>query len=203
MVAKEGEGPKNFHFCGDIIFWMVPKENINHVQGQRPSIKHVYRGRGCILLEVRTHMSYLLPIESENLFLSQHCTYVSLPSEFWISIHNNKNRPILDNFRYLWKWNNPNQFLFLYSSHVLLKGAASSSRLLIYHCVKSIRIRRFSVPYFPSFGLNTEIYGDIQFECRKIRTRKTPNMDTFHAVYLKYNLHIQDNKLVLEERKSG
>ena len=36
-----------------------------------------------------------------------------------------------------------------------------------YHCLKSIQIRRFSGPYFPIFGLNTEIY-----ECGKIRTRK-------------------------------
>ena len=30
----------------------------------------------------------------------------------------------------------------------------------------------FSGPYFPVFGLNTEIYGSIQSEYRKIRTRK-------------------------------
>ena len=34
------------------------------------------------------------------------------------------------------------------------------------HCVKSVRIRSFSDLYFPG----------------KIRTRKTPNMDTFNAV---------------------
>ena len=53
------------------------------------------------------------------------------------------------------------------------------------HCVKSVRIRSFSSPYFPAFGLNTERYGvslRIQSECGKIRTRKTPNTDTFHAV---------------------
>ena len=27
------------------------------------------------------------------------------------------------------------------------------------HCVKSVRIRSFSGPYFPTFGLNTESYG--------------------------------------------
>ena len=35
----------------------------------------------------------------------------------------------------------------------------------------------FSGPYFPAFGLNTERY-----RVEKIRTRKTPNMDTFQAV---------------------
>ena len=27
------------------------------------------------------------------------------------------------------------------------------------HCVKVVQIRSFSGPYFPAFGLNTEIYG--------------------------------------------
>ena len=41
------------------------------------------------------------------------------------------------------------------------------------HCVKGVRIRRFSSPYFPAFGLNTDRYGvslRIQSECGKIRT---------------------------------
>ena len=55
------------------------------------------------------------------------------------------------------------------------------------HCAKSVRIRSYSGSYFPAFGLNTERYGvslRIQSECRKIRTRITPNTDTFHAVLL-------------------
>ena len=51
--------------------------------------------------------------------------------------------------------------------------------------MKSVHIRSFSGPYFPAFGLNTERYGvslRIQSERRKMRTRKTPNTDTFHAV---------------------
>ena len=50
------------------------------------------------------------------------------------------------------------------------------------HCVKSVRIWSYSGPHFPAFGLNTERYGDIQFECGKMRTRITPNTDTFYAV---------------------
>ena len=41
--------------------------------------------------------------------------------------------------------------------------------------MKSVRIRSFSSPYFPTFGLNTERYSislRIQSECRKIRIRK-------------------------------
>ena len=64
--------------------------------------------------------------------------------------------------------------------------------LYIYHynCVKSIRIRNFSCPYFPAFGLNAvsrsrteySVSLRIQSECGKIRTRITPNTDTFYAV---------------------
>ena len=44
----------------------------------------------------------------------------------------------------------------------------------------------FSDPYFPAFVLNSERYRvsfRIQSEFRKIRTRKTPNTDTFHIVH--------------------
>ena len=57
-------------------------------------------------------------------------------------------------------------------------------------CVKSVRIRSHSGPYFPAFRLNTErqeISFGIQFTCGKIRTRITPNTDTFHTVFIKKN----------------
>ena len=67
--------------------------------------------------------------------------------------------------------------------------AASTVYFVIYiffvHCVKSVRIRSYSGPYFPAFELNTERYSvslRIQSECCKIRTRITPNTDTFHAL---------------------
>ena len=50
---------------------------------------------------------------------------------------------------------------------------------------KSVCIRSYSGLYFPAFGPNTERYSlslRIQSECRKIRTRITPDTDTFHAV---------------------
>ena len=49
----------------------------------------------------------------------------------------------------------------------------------------SVRIRSFTGPYFLAFGLDTERYGvslRIQSECRKIQTKETPNMNTFHVV---------------------
>ena len=45
--------------------------------------------------------------------------------------------------------------------------------------------RSYSGPLFPSFGLSTERYGvslRIQFKCRQMRTRVTPNTNAFHAV---------------------
>ena len=53
------------------------------------------------------------------------------------------------------------------------------------HCVKSVSIRSFPGPYFPAFGLNMERYSvshRMQSKCGKIRTRETPNIDTFHPV---------------------
>ena len=55
------------------------------------------------------------------------------------------------------------------------------------YCVKSVCFLNFSCPYFPAFGLNTEIYKvnlRIQSKCSKIPTRKSPNTDTFSTVCL-------------------
>ena len=61
--------------------------------------------------------------------------------------------------------------------------------------MKSVRIRGFSGPYVPVFGLNTERYSVslcIQSECGKIQIRKTLNADTFHAVsVLRYYTRIR------------
>ena len=46
-----------------------------------------------------------------------------------------------------------------------------SIRTHFYHYVKSVRIRSFSSPYFPAFGLNTDRYSlslHIQSKCRDI-----------------------------------
>ena len=58
------------------------------------------------------------------------------------------------------------------------------------HCVKSVRIRSYSGPHFSAFGLNAERYSvslRIQSKCGNMRTRITPNKDTFWAV--KYKNH--------------
>ena len=65
----------------------------------------------------------------------------------------------------------------MFFSCVLREGNLASPKQKIKdtHCVKRVHIRSFSGPYF------TE-YGEIQSECGKIQTRKTPNTGTFHAV---------------------
>ena len=47
--------------------------------------------------------------------------------------------------------------------------------------MKNVRISSFSGPYFPAFGLNTERH-ELFSQCGKIRTGKTLNANTFHAV---------------------
>ena len=57
--------------------------------------------------------------------------------------------------------------------------------LRIVQWVKIVPIRSVSGSYFPVFGLITERYGvylRIDSECGEIRTRKTPNTNTFHAL---------------------
>ena len=68
------------------------------------------------------------------------------------------------------------------------------------HCVKSVRIQSFSGPYFAAFGLNAERYGislRIQSKCEKIRARKIPNTDTFHAVEFTNIVTLIDENLQL------
>ena len=66
-----------------------------------------------------------------------------------------------------------------------LKRAYKKIKRIYFHSVKSVHIQSFSDPHFPAFWLNEEIYKvnlRTQLECGKIRTRKTPNTVTFHAV---------------------
>ena len=74
-------------------------------------------------------------------------------------------------------------FLRLYQWNI---GTKWCKKKLLLLCVKSVRIWSFSGPYFPVFVLNMGWYWVslcIQSEYVKMRTRKTPNMDTFQAVW--------------------
>ena len=64
--------------------------------------------------------------------------------------------------------------------------------------MKSARIKSFSGPYYPAFGLNTETYYvnlRIQSEWRDMQTRKTPNTDTFY-VALRMTAFVFNNNVV-------
>ena len=70
------------------------------------------------------------------------------------------------------------QYLQYFSScneekKVLIKGN---------HFGKVFRIRSFSRPYFPSFGLRYSMSLRLWFKWGKIWTKKTPNMATFYVV---------------------
>ena len=66
----------------------------------------------------------------------------------------------------------------------------------ILHCVKNVRIWSYSGLHFPAFGLNMEIYSvslRIQSKYGKMRTRITPNTDTFYAVLCSDGILLQTN----------
>ena len=65
----------------------------------------------------------------------------------------------------------------------ILRSVLSGQSSEHFHWVKSVRIRSYSGPYFPTFGLNMERYGVSQFVCGKMRTSITPNTNTFQAVF--------------------
>ena len=95
-------------------------------------------------------------------------------------------------------YENVEQQRFLKDSYITHKRLLQNSKQYFdprnYMChlqyvkyLQYVRIQSFSGPYFPAFGLNTERYSvslRIQSECGKIRTRKTLNTETFHAVLL-------------------
>ena len=92
------------------------------------------------------------------------------------------------NFKKLYIINLRNKFFFTQSKVTYLLNVSVFKGLLqsLTHCVKSVRIRSYSGPHYPTFRLNTERYEvslRINSECGKIRTRITPNTDTFCAVY--------------------
>ena len=87
--------------------------------------------------------------------------------------------------------NNPNHRLFANSN---LMTPKKIQNIL---CLEIVRIRSFSGPYFSAFRLSTKRYGAslcIQFKCGKIRTRKTPNTATFHAVNILKTIFAPEDK---------
>ena len=83
-----------------------------------------------------------------------------------------------------------------------VQGKALRCNLLTYemmnfatskYCVRSARIRSYSSPYFPAFGLNMERYEvsiRVQSKCGEIRTRIAPNTDTSTQWKLQENIYL-------------
>ena len=86
------------------------------------------------------------------------------------------------------------------TGHVLRKlwrgrgGGVTLPLLRVSYCVKSVRIWLFFGPYFPAFWLNTERCCDFG----KMRTRKTPNTDTFHAVIFFTTFIVKTNNMKMQ-----
>ena len=81
---------------------------------------------------------------------------------------------------------------------LMFESAFHSFLQWIVHYVKSLSIRSFSGPHFPAFGLNTERYSlcfRIQPEYEKVRTTKTLNKDTFHAVFT-MQLYTEESEII-------
>ena len=79
----------------------------------------------------------------------------------------------------------PNWWLYLLCCFIEAYDYPSFKFISLF--VQSIRIGSFSGPYFPAFGLNTEMYFVnfcIQSECGKIRTRKNPNTYNFYTMFI-------------------
>ena len=67
--------------------------------------------------------------------------------------------------------------------------------------MKSVRIWSYSGSYFITFGLNTERYSlslRIRPEPNKIRTRITPNTDTFYAVLAVSEMFSNDTRALAQ-----
>ena len=65
---------------------------------------------------------------------------------------------------------------------MLLKSKKLVFSELTYTAWKVSKYGVFSGPYFPVFGLNTEIYSVFSLNTGKSGPKKTPYLDTFHAV---------------------
>ena len=75
---------------------------------------------------------------------------------------------------------------------------------LYFHCVKIIRIRIYSCPYFPAFWPNAEryfIYLRIQSKWEKIRTRITLNTDSVCFIHFAHNCRFFFFKMSLETNR--
>ena len=87
------------------------------------------------------------------------------------------------------KTSDSHRLLLSFKDKVNLKRSDKYVALSNLHCVKNVHTGSYSGLYSLALKLNTVRYSvslRIQSECGKIRTRITPNMDTFYAVLSNY-----------------
>ena len=99
-------------------------------------------------------------IRNENVYSSQHCTHFILPSETWISIYNDRNCLIFDNYENGIIRNS------LYTFHFLLKGATSRLRLLI-------NFRYINYIQYKKCKCNSPFRSFVKFFCTLIQSFNT------------------------------
>ena len=93
------------------------------------------------------------------------------------------------------------QSILLDLSFPRMKGGNTGLQIMMIHRVKSVRIRSYSGPHFPTFGLNTERYSIslcIQSKCGKMRTKITANTENFYVVIAIYYYLERINEKVLK-----
>ena len=94
----------------------------------------------------------------------------------WVRISQKINGVIMKNLRHIFM--KISLDFYIYISVLLAVTVTAKSSFLCLDCVKSVQI---SCPYFPVFGLDTEIYG-VQ-NTGKYGPEITPYLDNFHAVW--------------------
>ena len=117
---------------------------MHHVQDQRSFIKCAYKGRVYIGRNTYTHGLCLSNWKWKYVLSSALYKFLFTLWLLNFHYHNNKNRPIFDNFRQLWKWNKANHFAFLHFYHFLLKGAARQKKWSFQLRISSVNVTKYT-----------------------------------------------------------
>ena len=96
---------------------------------------------------------------------------------------------ILEDMNFFFKKNQMKRYHQTCKHGIIIRILQSHALKKEKHCVKSVRIRRYSGSHFPAFELNTMRYFAplrIQSKCGKMLTRITPNTNNFYAVKFRH-----------------
>ena len=131
-------------------------------------------------------MLFFFCLVGQTLILVGHCPMSDRYFKAWGCYFKNKrNFYLLVADQGLWRNFSWNHFLQLSELQSMMLAYGFDDllrwkRSWAWHCVKSVHIQSYSGLHFPSFGLNMERYSIyLHIHSRKMRTRITPNTDTF------------------------